>query len=177
MVPLPVALLLSSLVIADAGGTARCPLEAKPGGFAVLFFVLQDCPISNYYAREIRRVCDRYGPRGVSCTLVHVDPHLSDAAALAHANEYGHRGYPVVVDRQHRLVKATGATVTPEVAVITDTGDVAYRGRINDFYAALGKSRRQVTDRTLRDAIDALLSGKPASAKRTQAVGCYIPGL
>jgi hypothetical protein len=150
------------------GGSAPAPRA-----LTAFFFVARDCPISNHYAPEIRRICDSYASRGVECQLVYVDTALTDTEALAHARAYGHDGYPIVIDRDRKLVQLTGARITPEVAVVNAAG-VAYLGRIDDFFAALGISRRSVRDRTLRNALDALLAGQPAPQPRTQAVGCYI---
>lgn len=165
------------VTIADAQGGMRQPLQARKGGLAVLLFVTHDCPISNHYAQEIRRICEAYEGRGVSCTLVYVDPSLTDAAALAHAREYGHGRYPVVVDREHLLVRETGVTTTPEAAVLDDAGRIGYRGRIDDFFAAWGKARREAREHDLRDALDAMLTGRPVAKPETRAVGCFIVDL
>jgi hypothetical protein len=180
LVPLVLAVSLaldSQATAVDATGARRQPLAAPPGGLAAAFFVAHDCPISNHYAQEIRRICEEYAARGVRCTLVHVDPSPTDAAALAHAREYRHGDYPVVVDRRHTLVRAAGVRITPEVAVVDERGHLAYRGRIDDFFAGWGQSRRVVRDRSLRNALDALLAGRAAAHPRTDAVGCYISDL
>jgi hypothetical protein len=78
------------------------------------------------------------------------------------------------VDRRHELVRATGVTVTPEAAVIDRAGQVVYRGRIDDSYAALGQPRRPVKNADLRNALDALIAGKPVEKPETHALGCYI---
>jgi hypothetical protein len=83
----------------------------------------------------------------------------------------------VLVDREHRLVSATGVRITPEVAVVTADGQVAYRGRIDDSYPRLGAQRRSPSQRDLRAALSALLDGKQVPARRTKAVGCEIPDL
>jgi hypothetical protein len=166
-----------SLHLRDVEGIERYPLKVDKGHAEALFFIAEDCPISNYYSQEIRRICDAYRARGVGCSLVYVDPTLSDAAAAKHAQEYGHGAYPKIVDRNHALVEATGATITPEAVVIAPNETIAYRGRIDDSYVSLGKKRRVVTEFDLRDALDAVLTGKPASRAEVQAVGCYISPL
>ncbi len=163
------------LLLAAAAGS-------EPVAWKVLFFVTNDCPISNAFAPEIRRICTdpAYRDRGVACTVVYVDPGLSDAEAQKHAQEYGHTAYPIVVDRKHELVRATGATITPEVAVIRAKGGgpVAYLGRIDDSFLRLGQSRRTAgVQHDLRDALDQLLAGRPVARPRTKAVGCFIPDL
>lgn len=144
-----------------------------------VFFVTHDCPISNHYAPEIRRICDSYAARGVACRLVYVDPSLTDAAALAHARTFDldASSISITVDRDHRLVREAGAEIAPEVVVMTGDGRIAYRGRIDDFYVAWGQSRRQVRTHDLRDALDALLAGRPVPRVETEPIGCIISDL
>jgi hypothetical protein len=58
--------------------------------------------------------------------------------------------------------------------VIDSSGTVRYRGRINNFYAALGKPRQQVAVHDLRDALEALMAGRPILNPETEALGCFI---
>ena len=106
-----------------------------------------------------------------------MDPGLSESTVRAHAAEFRHGDYPRLIDRQHALVKAAGATTTPEVAVIGKDGKLAYRGRIDDFYVTWGKARRTVAEPTLRRALDTYVAGKPIAPKTTKAVGCFIADL
>jgi Redoxin len=152
-------------------------LTVPKGHEAVYFFVTNDCPISNAFAPEIARICAEYGPKGVDCELVYVDPTISAETALAHAKAFGHGPYPKIVDRKHELVKMTGVTITPEAAIVNTAGQVVYRGRIDNSFAALGQQRRAATTHDLRDALDATLAGKPAPHAETKALGCYIPDL
>ena len=163
--------------VTDLDGVQRTPLKVAQGEIAAVFFVSHDCPVSNFYSQEIRRICDEYEAKGVRCSLVYIDPTLSDAAARKHAGEYAHGGYPKFVDRKHQLVAATGATVTPEVVVIRPDESIAYKGRIDNFYVALGKKRRVVTEHDLREALDAVVAGKAVAKAETSPVGCYIPPL
>jgi hypothetical protein len=80
-------------------------------------------------------------------------------------------------DPQHTLVRRTGATVTPEVAVFTADGRMAYRGRIDDSNVDFGKSAPGATKHDLEVAIEAVLAGKPVAEPVTKAVGCYIGDL
>ncbi len=163
------------VLILDVNGVQRHPLRVDPSGKAnALFFVTNECPISNGYAHEISRICADYKSKGIACTLVYVDPSTTDERAKQHAAEYGHGDYPRIVDRRHELVKATGVTVTPEAAVIDRAGKVVYRGRIDDSYAALGQPRRPAKNVDLRNALDALIAGKPVEKPETHALGCYI---
>ena len=46
---------------------------------------------------------------------------------------------------------------------------------LDNRYIALGKSRPAATVHDLREALDAIVAGKPVAHPRTEAVGCYIP--
>src|ERR1700759_3448882 len=107
----------SGLKVRDVAGVERDPLKVTAGHIETLIFVDHTCPVSNYYSHEIRRICDGYAARGVGCTLVYVDPTLTDEKAKQHATEYGHGNYPKIVDRAHALVIAAGAKITPEAVV------------------------------------------------------------
>jgi len=164
----------AALTIADIQGVPRSPL--RPDGIAsVLFFITSDCPISNSYAPEIQRICSEYGPKKVSCNLVYVDPDLTVADVKKHVKDFGYSGVPAILDSTQKLVHAPGASITPEAAVIGASGQVLYRGRIDNVYASLGKRRPEATEKDLRKALDEVLSGKPVSTPQTKAIGCYIP--
>ena len=148
----------------------------RPAGPAeVLFFITHDCPISNFYVPEIQRICKDYGGRNVSCALVYVDPQMNAAAVRKHLSDFGYKGIPAILDSKHRVVEAAGAKVTPEAIVIGHDGKILYAGRIDNFYAGLGKPRRQATVHDLRNALEETLAGKPVTTPKTDPVGCYIP--
>src|ERR1041385_4181141 len=168
-----VALALGSVLhpgleVRDIDGVQRSPLRVESGHAAALFFVTQDCPVSNYYSHEIHRICEEYGKQGLSCSLVYVDPTVTDEQVRKHAQDYGHGDYPKIVDRQHALVKAPGAEVTPTVVLVRPDASIAYRGRIDNFYADFGKPRRMVTEHDVRDAIASVLAGRPVAKPETK---------
>ncbi len=147
----------------------------RPQGKAnVLFFVASDCPISNSYAPEIQRLCGEYGSKGIGCSLLYEDVEVNAASVRKHLDEYRYRGIPAAIDNERKIAGRAGATVTPEAVVVDDKGEIRYRGRIDNFYAALGKPRQQVTVHDLADALDAVLAGKNVSTPKTHALGCYI---
>ena len=139
----------------------------------VLIFVSTECPVSNRYAPEIKRLHDDFAARGVRFQLVYPNPLDSEGAIAKHIEDYG---YPRIAQRdpQHTLVKMAGATVTPEAAVFDTRQRLVYRGRIDDRFVELGRERPAARQRNLRDALTAALAGRPVSPSRTQAVGCFI---
>jgi peroxiredoxin len=150
-------------------------LSPKDKKATLLFFLLTDCPVSNSYAPEIQRICAEYTPRGIATFVVHADPDVSTAGAKKHAMDYG-LPCPVLLDPEHLLVKVSGVTMAPEVAVLDADDRVLYRGRIDDRYVDFGKSRAEPKQRDLRNALDAVLEGKPVPAPVTKVIGCQLPG-
>jgi len=165
--------------VRDVNGRVLSPF-APAGRASALFFVQTDCPISNWYAQTIQRVCRDYESRGVGCALIYEDLETAssatvlDAQVRTHLQEYRYTGMVAAVDRSRVVAKRAKASITPQVVVVDRAGDIRYRGRIDNAYADLGKPRQQVTAHDLRDSLDAILAGRPVPKPETQALGCYI---
>ena len=164
---------VQSIAVTDVNGARVTPLSPAAGDVHLLIFVTPDCPVANRYAPEIDRIAAAYAARRVRTFLIYADPSLTPARVKAHLAEF----HPslratAIIDKSWLLANETGATVTPEAVVITSAGR-AYRGRIDDWYVALGKSRAAATSHDLRDALDAVLAGTPVKPGGA-AVGCYI---
>ena len=149
------------------------------GRVEVLFFVSTDCPISNSFAPEIQRICRDYAAKGVVCSLVYEDLQVDAAAVHKHLEDYGYDRIPatrfsVINDADRHVAASAHATITPQAVVFDSADKIRYRGRINNFYAELGKPRRVVTVHDVRDALDAVLAGKTVANPETKALGCYI---
>lgn len=139
-----------------------------------MIFVLPDCPIANSYAAEYSRLSSDFASRGIPLIVVYVDPDLTTARMAEHAHQYLLK-CPVLLDSASTWAQRAGATKTPEAAVFDLHGELLYRGRIDDRYAAVGKSRAIATTHDLRTALEAILAGKPVAQRFTDAVGCHIP--
>jgi hypothetical protein len=165
--------------IVDINGRQLRPFEPT-GPAHVVFFVATDCPISNAYAPEIQRVCRDYASSGVGCSLIYEDVDLSSTPSALeqdvrrHVGEFGYGAIPAAIDRTRDIASRARVTVTPSAVVVDRAGEVRYRGRIDNFYAAFGTRRRHVTERNVREALDAVLAGRPVAKGDTEAIGCYI---
>jgi hypothetical protein len=132
-----------------------------------------ECPISNRYAPEVRRLHEKFAAQGVEFSLVYPNPMEPVTAIRRHLKDYG---YPMraLRDPRQELAKVAGATITPEAAVFDTRGRVLYRGRIDDRYVSLGVERPVATRRDLDEALTDIVAGKAPRQAATQAVGCYI---
>jgi hypothetical protein len=82
--------------------------------------------------------------------------------------------FPVLLDRDRELARAFQPTHVPETFVLNADGRLAYRGRIDNVYASLGKRRVVATDNTLADAVAAVIGGQPVAQAKTDPVGCLF---
>jgi hypothetical protein len=161
----------------DLDGRLVNPLEVSHGARAVVVvFVSTDCPVSNRYAPELRRLHERFQSQGVEFVLVYPNPADSPEKIRKHLAEFGHPGR-ALRDPDHVFVKAAGATVTPEAVVYAADGAASYRGRIDDRYVRLGVERPAPTRHDLADALVATLASRPPVPAKTDAVGCFIADL
>ncbi len=152
------------------------PLDDPSARAVVLLFARTDCPISNRYAPAVRRLYKTYERRDVAFWMVYPDPRTSKQDVARHLDEYRYP-FRAILDPEHELVDHCGATITPEAAVFAPDGRRVYRGRIDNWYADFGKARPQPTTHELRDAIEAVLAGRPVARPVTKAVGCFITDL
>jgi peroxiredoxin len=166
----------TGLRLPDLDGRQIEPLRAKDAKAIVFIFIRTDCPLSNRYAPEVRRLNDKFGKSGVRFWLVYPDQGESGEIIRNHIKEYEYR-LSALRDPEHKLVKITGAQVTPEAAVFLRGGRMVYRGRIDDRYVALGKARPAPSTRDLEQVLEAILEGKKVTNKITPAIGCFIPDL
>ena len=159
--------------LADTNGRLHTSAEWASKRAVVLIFVSTDCPLSNRYVPELKRIESAYNARGVAFYAVQGDATVAVDEVRRHAKEFAYT-FPYLLDPDESLATYTGATVTPEAAVLSPKGDLLYLGRIDNRLEEFGQERVQVTQFDLRDTLDAVLAGKPAPHSRTKALGCAI---
>jgi len=106
--------------------------------------------------------------------LIYEDLPVTPSVVRKHLAEFGYRGIPAAIDETGSLAIQAKALVTPTAVIIDKAGQIRYRGRIDNFYAELGTPRRQATTHDLRDALDAVVTGRPVADPETKSVGCFI---
>jgi hypothetical protein len=158
--------------VVDPGGRAVTPHD-HVGPATVLVFTAVDCPISDRYAPEVRRLAARFAAAGVRFWIVYANAGEKAAAARAHAEAFGY-GLPIALDTRAALADRAGASVTPEAAVFDQRGVLRYRGRIDDRYLDFGVDRLTPTTHELDEALAAVLAGREVARPVVPAVGCAI---
>jgi len=161
------------LQLRDTRGLVHTKAEWSRAKAILLFFVTTDCPVANSYVPEMNRIHDAYAPRGVLVWAVQAETSIPDAAVATYARDYRY-GFPLLLDPAQNLVRLSGATITPQAAVLAPDGRVLYLGRIDNRVVDFGRQRPQATEADLREALDAVLAGKPVAHPLTKSIGCAI---
>ncbi len=164
------------LVLVGADGRDHTPLVAPEGKKgSVLCFVSPYCPTSNTFMPELNRIAADFGG-DFAFYFVHSDAEVKLPDVLQHTEVMEVKS-TVLLDKEQKLATLMGAHITPEVVVVTPDGKVAYQGRVNDLYLGPTKKQRKATTSDLRDALEAVRTGKSPASPRTEAMGCKITGV
>jgi peroxiredoxin len=138
--------------------------EEKSHRAVVVLFLSTICPYSNYYNDLIRDLAADFGKKGVLFLGVNSGRIETAEEARRHAAEHGHT-FPIAKDAENRAATALGARRTPEVFVLDPSGRLVYHGRVAS----------KISSPDLKNALDALLEGRPVKPAETKAFGCAIP--
>ena len=138
--------------------------ESRRANVAVaVIFISTICPYSNYFNARMRELAADFGKRGVQ--LVGVNSNVSETAdeAKRHAARNGHT-FPILKDSKNRIADLLGARRTPEVFVVDHEGRLRYHGRIES----------KIGTPDLKNALEALIAGRPVKPAETKSFGCAI---
>src|SRR5438067_9050319 len=113
--------LIGTFALRDTAGAIHDQTEWTKSRAVVLFFTTTDCPLSNSYVPEMNRIRADYSNRGVAFYAVQTDTTIPDIEVRKYVTEFGF-AFPVLLDPKQLLVRWTGATATPEAAVLSNDG-------------------------------------------------------
>lgn len=148
-----------------------------------IIFTCNHCPTACAYEKRILELHRDYRERGVA--IVAISPNDPQAVRL---DELGwtdlgdsleemkirarHKKFtfPYLYDGdEQKAARAYGPKATPHVFVFDEARRLRYVGRVDD-----SESGRSIRRRDARNAIDALLAGRPVPVETTRPVGCSI---
>ena len=152
----------------DADGKQHSLASLKGKSATVIIFVATKCPISNAYNERMAKLAADYRARGVN--VVGINPNSTEPAdeVKRHAAENG-LTFPILKDAGNRIADRYNAQVTPEAYLLDASGKLVYRGRIDN-----SRNGDSITSTELRDAIEAVLAGRPVEKSEVKAFGCSI---
>jgi thiol-disulfide isomerase/thioredoxin len=147
----------------------------------VIVFTCNHCPTAQLYENRIKKLADDYRNKDVS--LIAIEPNNPNAIRLDELgytdvsdsleemkirSAYRHFNFPYLYDGETQSVsRAYGPKATPHVFIFDRQRKLRYEGRVDN-------SQREslVKTQDARNAIDALLTGKPVPVQHTGVFGC-----
>jgi len=148
--------------------------DFKDAKLVVINFTCNHCPYAIAYEDRFMDIVQEYGPKGVAFIAINannVETHPQDDMdhMKERAKEKGFT-FPYVRDDSQEVAKTYGAVCTPHLFVLDENRKLAYEGRIDDSW----QEPDQAKAHDLRDAIEALLAGKPVPNPQTNPMNCSI---
>lgn len=148
-----------------------------------VIFTCNHCPNAQMYEQRIEKLFEDYSAKGVAVVAIQAnDPKaltideldssdMSDTLPEMKARvAWKHLRYPYLDDGDTQAVtRAYGPQATPHVFLFDKERKLRYEGRFDNNYRI-----EKVTTQDARNAVDALLAGKPVAVLHTGAFGCSI---
>lgn len=191
---------LESIAVADPAPLAigsKAPEFSLPGvdgkvyslrdfssaGILVIIFTCNHCPTAQAYEERIMQLVRDYKERAVA--VVAISPNDPEAVALGEMGytdlgdsfeemkiRAAHRNFnfPYLYDGENSKISMKyGPQATPHVFIFDKERKLRYTGRIDD-----GEKPGTAKTHDTRNAIEALLAGKPVPVEKTKTFGCSI---
>ena len=152
----------------DYTGKTHTLSQYKDKAAIVIIFVSTRCPVSNAYNKRMAALYNDYASKNVAFLGINSNRKETVTEIRQHAQKHG-LPFPILKDEKNVIADQFGATVTPEVFVLSKDLTVLYHGRIDDSQRPANVKRRD-----LRKALDEMLAGKELSNAETKAFGCSI---
>jgi peroxiredoxin len=139
----------------------------------VLLFTSNRCPTAKAYVDRLNQLQGEYGPWGMQLIAInssdrHLYPDEGFDAMVERASTDGST-FPYLVDEGQALAKAYGATCTFHAFLLDRDRRLRYQGRVDN-----ARLPERVTTHDLRNALDAVLAGRPVAVPTTRAFGCSL---
>jgi peroxiredoxin len=140
----------------------------------LVVFSCNHCPWAKAWEERIVDIGNSYQKKNVGVIIINSnDPKEYPTDSFEHMQARAkEKGYdiPYVVDAGSIVTKAFGASRTPEVFLFDAQNTLVYTGAVDDN----SEDASAVTKTYLKDALDALLAGKPITTSETKSIGCSI---
>lgn len=131
------------------------------------------CPYVLAWEGRINALQREYADRGVRIVAINSNdavayPTDSFDAMVEHAREADY-AFDYLHDESQAVAKSLGSERTPEAFVFDSDRRLVYHGAVDD-----SREEGDVTERHLRDAVEAVLAGETPPVADTPAVGCTV---
>ncbi|KAA3607972.1 MAG: hypothetical protein DWQ01_12880 [Planctomycetota bacterium] len=130
------------------------------------------CPLCQRYAPALARLEQEFTPKGIAFLFLNLGEAETEQAMQDMREAHGFQG-PYVHDPSGELGRRLGATSTTDVFVLDSAFTLQYRGAVDDRLG-FGYSKPKASRPYLREALNAVLAGRPPLDAATWAPGCVL---
>ncbi|MBI2421717.1 MAG: redoxin domain-containing protein [Candidatus Hydrogenedentes bacterium] len=179
--PLPIGAPAPDFSLPGVDGKDHTLAEYADAKVLVLVFTCNHCPTAQAYEERIQGLARDYRAKGVAVLAISpndplalrldelgytdVGDKLEDMKIRAEEKGFD---FPYLYDGETQSVsRAYGPVSTPHVFIFDAERKLRFRGRIDN-----GEQAEKATEHDTRNAIEALLSGKPVPVETTKTMGC-----
>lgn len=144
--------------------------ELKKAKAVVVVFTCNHCPVAQSYEQRLIKLANERRKQGVAFVAISVSDYEADnlEAMKKRATELK-LPFAYLHDPTQQIGRKYGALWTPSVFLLDAKRRVVYMGSVDDSMYP-----EKVDRRFLKDAIDAVLAGKPVNIEETKPAGCPI---
>jgi thiol-disulfide isomerase/thioredoxin len=140
----------------------------------VFYFLSPDCPLCQGYVPLLKKMNEQYGPRQFAFYAVFPGTLYSKQEVASFLDTYQLNSLSVVCDTALLLTRCLDATITPEVIVTDTSGQLIYKGRIDDQAWEIGQKKGLASTHELEEVLALMAAGKNPAFRQTEAAGCII---
>lgn len=168
--------ILPDFSLKGTDGQMRSTRDYAGKDAVVIIFTCNHCPYARAYVERISRLVAEYEKRNVGFYAINANdvaryPEDSFENMIPMGKMLNLDG-KYLFDESQEIARAFAAERTPEVYVFDKQRRLVYHGLIDDN--ANYKEPREIKRHYLREALEAVLSGKEVTVKDTKPVGCTI---
>jgi thiol-disulfide isomerase/thioredoxin len=140
----------------------------------VVVFSCNHCPYVQAYEDRMMAFQKEYGPKGVELVAINSNEEKNypedSYAEMVKRSSARKFNFPYLRDADQAGANAFGATHTPQFFVFDKERKLRYSGKLDDNW----KEPAEAKEFYLRDAVDAVIAGRPVKVPETHSIGCTI---
>ncbi len=159
----------------DISGRAVSLNDLKDAKALLVIFMCNHCPYVKHVSKELAALINEYLAKGVAVVGINsndAEKYPDDSPAnMAKVARVAGYAFPYLFDETQAVAKAYHAACTPEFYVFDGTQKLVYRGQMD---ASRPGNNIPVTGVDLRNALNAVLSGKEVTGEQRPGMGCNI---
>ena len=149
--------------------------DVKGDVATVVMFICNHCPFVKHVNEQLVKLANDYMDRGIGFVAISSNdvknyPQDSPELMKKNAEQLGYP-FPYLYDETQEVAKAYDAACTPDFYIFDKDLKLVYRGQLDDSRPGNDKP---ITGRDIRNALDALLSGKEVDPNQIPSMGCNI---